>query len=201
MGSPGSKKENYALKVSEKYQLVYVQVSQLIKEVMRRNGDNDYARQLKSYIAQDRIVPDDVVIDLVSERLSKPDCRLNGWILDGCPSNMSQIKLLQELKIEPQKVIALESSDEAVLQEMSNLMVHEQSGKLFTPAEAAAADEDIRNQLTPRNMQVVHKEVNEYREFLQAAEAEFSDYLVRIDAEEGADKVFLSFCDAIENSL
>jgi len=51
MGSPGSKKENYALKVSEKYQLVYVQVSQLIKEVMRRNGDNDYARQLKSYIA------------------------------------------------------------------------------------------------------------------------------------------------------
>ena len=89
MGSPGSKKENYALKVSEKYQLVYVQVSQLIKEVMRRNGDNDYARQLKSYIAQDRIVPDDVVIDLVSERLSKPDCRLNGWILDGCPSNMN----------------------------------------------------------------------------------------------------------------
>lgn len=65
MGSPGSKKENYALQISEKYQLVYVQVSQLIKEVMRRNGDNDYARQLKSYIAQDRIVPDDVVIDLV----------------------------------------------------------------------------------------------------------------------------------------
>jgi len=84
---------------------------------------------------------------------------------------------------------------------MSDLMVHEQSGKLFTRAEAAAADEDIRNQLTPRNMQVVHKEVNDYREFLQAAEAEFSDYLVRIDAEEGADKVFLSFCDAIENSL
>ena len=114
---------------------------------------------------------------------------------------MNQIKLLIELKIEPQKVIALEISDEAVLQEVSNLKVHEQSGKLFTPAEAEAADEGIRSQLTPRNMQVVHKEVNEYREFLQAAEAEFSDCLVRIDAEEGADKVFLSFCDAIENSL
>jgi len=72
----------------------------------------------------------------VSERLSKPDCRLNGWILDGCPFNMNQIKLLRELKIEPQKVIALEISDDAVLQEVSNLMVHEQSGKLFTPTEA-----------------------------------------------------------------
>ena len=173
----------------------------MIKEVERRNHGNDYSLQLKSYIANDRIVPDDVVIDLVTERLSKPDCRLNGWILDGCPFNMSQIKLLQELKIEPQKVIALEISDEAVLSEVSNLKVHEQSGKLFTPAEVAAADESIRKQLTPRNMQVVHKEVNEYREFLQAAEAEFSDYLVRIDAEEGPDKVFLRFCDAIENSL
>ena len=65
------------------------------------------------------VVPDDVVIDLVNERLSKPDCRLNGWILDGCPFNIKQIQLLRDLKIEPQKVIALEISDEAVLRELS----------------------------------------------------------------------------------
>ena len=47
------------------------------------------------------VVPDDVVIDLVNERLSKPDCRLNGWILDGCPFNIKQIQLLRDLKIEP----------------------------------------------------------------------------------------------------
>ena len=55
MGSPGSQKEQYALKVAEKYNLVYVQVSQLLKETMRRNGDNDFARQLRSYVAQDRM--------------------------------------------------------------------------------------------------------------------------------------------------
>ena len=154
MGSPGSKKDKYALQIAEKYQLVYVQLSQLIKEVERRNHGNDYSLQLKSYIANDRAIPDDVVIELVSERLSKPDCRLNGWILDGCPFNMHQIKLLQELKIEPQKVVALEVADEVVLQEVSNLKVHEQSGKLFTPAEVAAVDESIRKQLTPRNVAV-----------------------------------------------
>ena len=55
MGSPGSKKEEYALRIAEKYQLVYVNLSQWMKEVSRRNVDNDYARQLKSYIAQDRV--------------------------------------------------------------------------------------------------------------------------------------------------
>lgn len=89
-------------------------------------------------------MPDDVVIDLVNERLSKPDCRLNGWILDGCPFNMQQIKLLRDLKIEPQKVIALEISDDSVLQELAGMKLHEASGKLFTPVEAEAADESIR---------------------------------------------------------
>ena len=89
MGSPGSKKDKYALQMAERYQLVYVQLSQLIKEVERRNHGNDYSLQLKSYIANDRVVPDDVVIELVHERLSKPDCRLNGWILDGCPFNVN----------------------------------------------------------------------------------------------------------------
>ena len=96
MGSPGSKTEQYALRIAEKYQVVYVQVQQLIKEVARRNDDNEQARQFKSFIANDRIVPDNIVIDLVSDRLSKPDCRLNGWILDGCPFNMQQIRLLRE---------------------------------------------------------------------------------------------------------
>ena len=170
-------------------------------EVTRRNDDNDYARQLKSYIAQDRVVPDDVVIDLVNERLSKPDCRLNGWILDGCPFNMQQIKLLRDLKIEAQKVIALEISDESVLQELSSMKLHEASGKLFTPAEAESADESIRSQLVPRNMAGVQTQVQDYREFLETAEAEYSRHLVRINADEASENVYLSFCDAIESSL
>jgi len=44
LGSPGSRKEHYAVKIAEKYKMVYVQVPQLVKEVTRRNGDNDYAR-------------------------------------------------------------------------------------------------------------------------------------------------------------
>lgn len=97
-------------------------------------------------------MPDNEVVKLVNERLCQPDCRLNGWILDGCPFNLKQIAMLRELNIIPQKVIALEISDEAVLQELSSMKLHEASGKLFTIQEAEKADPDIRNQLVPRNM-------------------------------------------------
>ena len=89
------------------------------------------------------LVPDEVAVELVLERLSKPDCRLNGWILDGCPSNLNQIRLLQQNKVEPQKVIALEISDEKVMEELSNLLLHRESGKIFTQEEAKLADSAI----------------------------------------------------------
>lgn len=146
-------------------------------------------------------VPDEVVIDLVNERLSKPDCRLNGWILDGCPFNLKQIALLRDLKIEPQKVIALETSDDVVLRELHEMKLHQASGKLFTPQEAREAPEEIRPLLVQRPLPQVREQVREHQEFLEAAEAEYSRHLVRINAEEPDETVFLSFCDAIESSL
>lgn len=109
--------------------------------------------------------------------------------------------LREEYKIEPQKVIALEISDDTVLEELSSMKLHEASGKLFTPQEAEAADESIRSQLKPRSIAGIRDQVSEYREFLETAEAEYSRHLVRINAEDSAENVFLSFCDAIESSL
>ena len=81
------------------------------------------------------------------------------------------------------------------------MKLHEASGKHFTQAEAEAADESIRSELVPRSMAGVGGQVVEYREFLEAAEAEYSRHLVRINAEEAPEDVYLSFCDAIESSL
>jgi len=48
---------------------------------------------------------------------------------------------------------------------------------------------------------VVEKRLNEYRDFLAAAETEFSKYLIRINAEDTKDRIFLNFCDALEHSV
>lgn len=61
------------------------------------------------------MLPDDMIIDLVSDRLSKADCRINGWILDGCPMNINQIKQLNELQFLPQLVVVFEEPDAAVI--------------------------------------------------------------------------------------
>ena len=114
---------------------------------------------------------------------------------------MKQIEELRELKIEPQKVISLEISNDVVLEELSSMKIHEASGKLFTPAEAEAADEEIRSTLVPRNMADLVAQVDEYQKFLVDAQVQYSRHLVRINGMESAENVYLSFCDAIESSL
>lgn len=63
-------------------------------------------------------MPNELVIDLVKERLERPDCKINGWILDGCPSTPEQIALLNEIGIVPSLVVTLDQSDSSVYEKI-----------------------------------------------------------------------------------
>ena len=104
--------------------------------------------------------------------MSKPDCRINGWILEGCPSDIDQIKQLREMHITPQVVVAFEMSDQAVFDRCS---------------EGQRAS--------------MEKRLNDYHDFLAAAETEYNRFLIRINSEESKERIFLNFCDALENSV
>jgi len=75
---------------------------------------------LAARLEKNEPLPDDIIIDLVRDRLERPDCRTNGWILDGCPMNNNQIKMIRDLEIVPQVVVAFERSDEAILKDAEN---------------------------------------------------------------------------------
>lgn len=101
MGPPGSETEEQAIKIAEKYKLVYVQVTQMLKDAIRREGNTSLALDLATRLENNEPLPDDIIIDLVRDRLDRPDCRTNGWILEGCPMNQNQIKSIRDLEIVP----------------------------------------------------------------------------------------------------
>lgn len=102
----------------------------------------------------------------------------------------------------PQVVIAFELSDQAVLDRLTTARFDPNTGQMYASAEAA--DPNIVKRLIERpenTMPQIERRLNEYRDFLAAAETEFNRYLIRINAEESDSNVFLNFCDAIENSV
>ena len=88
-----------------------MRVSQLITDAIRRlEPDVDAVKELR-YLQETQDFHSDRITELVLDRLRKPDCRINGWVLDGCPFTLAQIKDLKDEKVTPQLVIALELND------------------------------------------------------------------------------------------
>lgn len=137
-----------------------------------------------------------MIIDLVSDRLSKADCRINGWILDGCPMNVNQIKQLNELQFIPQLVVVFEEPDAAVIDKLEKRPIDPNTGTFYE-----SEDAEFKNSMTKANPKLCEKIVNDYRDFLGQATKAYEPQMIRINAQADADQIYLNFCDALQSSV
>ena len=116
LGAPGAGKGTQAEIVSEKFSIPTVSTGNIIREALK-NG-TEMGLQAKSYIDAGKLVPDEVVIGIIKDRLSKDDCA-NGLILDGFPRTIPQAEALDAMGIVIDKVVDIEVSDEKIVKRMS----------------------------------------------------------------------------------
>ena len=116
LGAPGAGKGTQAEIVSEKFSIPTVSTGNIIREALK-NG-TEMGLQAKSYIDAGKLLPDEVVIGIIKDRLSKDDCA-NGFILDGFPRTIPQAEALDAMGIVIDKVVDIEVSDEKIVKRMS----------------------------------------------------------------------------------
>lgn len=83
VGPPGSGRSTQASTLAKRYGLVHIATRALIKQEISRNPD--VGLLIQSCLDKGQLVPDQIVISLVEQRIKQSDCRVNGWILDGFP--------------------------------------------------------------------------------------------------------------------
>ncbi|PAV27881.1 adenylate kinase [Virgibacillus profundi] len=97
MGLPGAGKGTQAEKINEKYNIPHISTGDMFRLAIKE-GTN-LGKKAKEYMDLGELVPDEVTIGIVRERLSKADCQ-NGFLLDGFPRTIAQAEALQELLID-----------------------------------------------------------------------------------------------------
>ena len=126
-GPPGSGRSSNSRRLAEKYELVHVQVSSLIKhEIAKKTPEGRLAWRA---IKNGDPVDSQMVQRLISERLAKLDCKINGFILDGAPNDASQIDMIQALGIVPTAILALELNDHVVYERLEHRRFDPLQGK------------------------------------------------------------------------
>ena len=120
LGAPGAGKGTQAEKICDKYGIPAVSTGNIIREAIK-NG-TDMGLKAKSYTDAGALVPDDVVIGIIKERLAEDDCK-NGFVLDGFPRTIPQAEALDKMGVVIDKVVDIEVSDEAIAARLSGRRV------------------------------------------------------------------------------
>lgn len=120
LGAPGSGKGTQAKKLTESLSIPQISTGDMLREAVR--NDTEMGRKAKAFMDQGGLVPDEVVIGIVKERLQAKDCE-KGFILDGFPRTIPQAQALdrvvKELGKEIGSVLSLEVDEEEIMERLS----------------------------------------------------------------------------------
>src|SRR5699024_5024974 len=97
MGLPGAAKGTQAEKINEKYNIPHISTGDMFRLAIKEG--TALGKEAKTYMDEGALVPDEVTIGIVRERLMKDDCK-NGFLLDGFPRTLKQAESLEELLTE-----------------------------------------------------------------------------------------------------
>lgn len=116
LGPPGAGKGTQAEILQKRLGVETISTGVMLRAAIREG--TELGKMAEGYINAGKLVPDDVVVGIVRERLSKDDCR-KGFILDGFPRTTAQAEALEESGVKIDKVLSLEVSDETIIERLS----------------------------------------------------------------------------------
>lgn len=128
LGAPGAGKGTQAEIISHKCGIPTISTGNILRAAIRNR--TAVGVRAKEYIDKGKLVPDEVIIGILNERLAHDDCA-EGYILDGVPRTLHQARVIEEEGIDIDYALALEVDDEAIINRMSGRRVCEGCGASF----------------------------------------------------------------------
>lgn len=116
MGAPGAGKGTQSENISAKFGIPAIATGDILRAAIKEG--TELGLKAKSYIDAGALVPDEVVIGLIREKIASPACR-NGFILDGFPRSIPQAEALDAMGVKIDVVLSLEVEDEKIVERMS----------------------------------------------------------------------------------
>jgi adenylate kinase len=127
LGCPGAGKGTQAKLISEKYHIPHISTGDILRSAIQSN--NPLGKQVKEIVDSGRLVSDEIVIQLVKERIHQPDCK-NGFLLDGFPRTVPQAEALQQLT-PIEAVIDIDVPEDEIVKRLSGRRIHPASGRIY----------------------------------------------------------------------
>lgn len=132
LGPPGAGKGTQAAKIREKYEVAHISTGDILRANVKEG--TELGRKAKEFMNAGKLVPDEVIIGMMRDRLQEPDCA-NGFILDGFPRTVPQAEaldqLLADLNLELDASVLFNVDDEVVVERLSGRRMCRKCGTIY----------------------------------------------------------------------
>ncbi len=178
LGAPGAGKGTQAERLSKELNIPTISTGNILRAAIK-NG-TPTGLKAKSFMDAGQLVPDEVIIGIITERLAEDDCA-NGYILDGVPRTIAQAEAIESAGIHFDAVVSIEISDETIMERMSGRRVCENCGASYhlvaVPPKRPGVCDSCGGKLVQRKddapetvksrLAVYHKETEPLKDFYQ----------------------------------
>jgi adenylate kinase len=142
LGPPGSGKGTQALRLSQKLKIPHISTGDLFRENLSKN--TELGKKVKSYMEAGKLVPDELVLDMLFARISQPDSA-RGYLLDGFPRTIPQAEALEKQLNAHAKIIALnlQVPDEVIVKRAAGRLTCKKCGHMYNKYFAPPSDDNV----------------------------------------------------------
>lgn len=184
LGAPGAGKGTQAKFIMGSYAIPQISTGDMLRAAVK--AESPLGLQVKDIMAAGALVPDELIIGLVKERIAQDDCK-NGFLFDGFPRTIPQAEALFAAGVEIDHVLEISVDDEEIVQRLSGRRVHPDSGRIYhiahNPPKQPGVDdvtgepliqrEDDKEQTIRKRLAVYHEQTEPLVSYYQQLSAKY----------------------------
>jgi len=194
LGAPGAGKGTQSNFLKIKFKIPQISTGDMLREAVSDNSD--LGQKAKEFMDSGQLVPDQLIIDLVKERILKNDCK-NGFLFDGFPRTIPQAEALIASGINIDLVIEINVSDKVIIERLGGRRVHPASGRIYhvkysppktdgvddiTGEPLIIRDDDCRETIVKR-LDTYHQQTEPLINFYKNSSLQNKPHFIEVDGE------------------
>ena len=200
LGAPGAGKGTQAQFIMQKFGIPQISTGDMFRAAIKEG--TELGKQAKTLMDEGKLVPDELTVALVKDRISQPDCA-NGFLLDGFPRTIPQADALKDSGVKIDFVLEFDVPDEVIVERMSGRRVHQASGRsyhiVYNPPKVEGKDDVTGEDLIIRaddkpetvldRLAVYHKQTSPLIDYYQAEAKAGNTQYFRLDGTQKVEEV------------
>ncbi len=200
LGSPGSGKGTQARFIAEHFGIPQISTGDMLRAAVRAGTPLGF--EAKKQMEAGGLVPDDIILGLIKERIAEPDCQ-NGFLFDGFPRTIAQAEGLADMNVDLDYVIEIAVDDEEIIRRLSGRRIHPGAGRVyhieFNPPKVVGKDDvtgepliqrdDDREETVRKRLEIYHRQTKPLVDYYERAAQKGAVRFVSIPGVGGIDEI------------